>query len=107
MEKHQQKLNRKLQGELNQKIGDITFYLTVSLKDFNKARKWKEKTGKRKAHFPDEQQHKYRQRFQQQAEVETATRHNESLEMTTTDKATRLAKEQKATRIRGKEFEKW
>ena len=105
MKKHQWKLHRKLQREFKQKIGDITFYLIESLRDLNKAQKRWEKWN---SHHPDElqKQHEDRKQFQQQAEVETAARHNESPKMTITDKATRLAQEQEATRIRDKEFEK-
>ena len=61
---------------------DITFYLTESLKDFNKAQKrWE----KQNSHLSNilQKQHNNRKRFQQQAEVETAARHDESPEMTT------------------------
>ena len=64
---------------------------------------------KQNSHLPNglQKQHNNRKRFQKQVEVETAARHDESPEMTTTNKATRLAKEREATRIRGEEFEKW
>ena len=49
LEKHQHKLHRKLQREFTRKNRGIKFYLTESLKSFNKAKKRREK---RKTQYP-------------------------------------------------------
>ena len=106
--KYQRKLHRKLIWELTQKIRDIEYYLTESLKDFNKAKKRREKWEQQQAQYAiDNKQHKDRKRFRHQAKTETSAKYKIPKYMTATKKAFWLEKECEDTRRRGEKFAKW
>ena len=106
--KHQHKLHRKSIRELTWKIKDIKYYLTESLKDFNKAKKHREKPEQwQEQYVIDNKQHKERKIFQHQAEAETSTTYNTPKYMTAVKKALQLEKECKDTKRKGEEFAKW
>ena len=86
--KQEQKLHRKVIRELTRKIKDIECYLTESLKDFNKAKRHREKQAQRRAqNASDNKQDEDRERFRQQAEAETAATYSTSKDMTPANKA--------------------
>ena len=93
--------------ELTWKIRDIEYYLTESLKDFNRAKKRREKREQRQAqHVIDNKQQEDRKRFRQQAKAKTAATYNTPKDMISVIKALRLEKEHEDTSQRGEEFAK-
>ena len=94
--------------ELIRIIRDIKYYLTESLKDFNKTKKRREKQEQRQAQYViANKQHKDKKRFRQQTDAETAATYNRPKDMTSANKVLWLEKERKDTRQRGEEFAKW
>ena len=94
--------------ELTRKISDIEYYLTESLKNFNKAKKGRETREQRQAQYViDNKQHENRKGFQHQAEAEISAIHDTPKYMTAANKALRLEKEHEDTIRRGEEFAKW